>query len=741
MHRKENRLHMKLYITIVFSVVLAITLTSTSLYINFQSILMRNEYKNKLEKMESEAERISKLSDMALNTLYQIYNDLSVKKLLSSRELDAFEENAAFIQLRYYLANITDVDSIYVYNVYNNRIYTVTNEADLVRPWNKDYDEKSETFYDQSAVEMIENHQEYAPFIPVPRFYPVNDKYTKCVYTYIMYDTFGKSNRSNVVLLNFETSYLFQEENETPYSDSLIVDQNNQVIHSNSKQYPVKEYLNNLLETKVTDPGQSGYFMANLKGVKSVVMYSAADSHHWRYISIIEYNTLLAQVRRLQTITVVVSFLIAFVGILISHLFSKRVTVPVRAMSMDIKSLESEKRKTENIERNKKLIELLEGGGFGIKERQKRVEELLYQYGIETTKEKSLFILCICLDEFNSLQDKWSVKELQVYKFSAVNILSELIEDKTKTCWLDIAGDKALILAVVDEEITREYLEPGINRMKSLMKEYYDISISTVLSQREKELNKIFSQYEEVKKAVARKIFWQEGAAIYLPESEIKQIEEYEYPETKEKNLAECLMLGKAEKAIEIFEEIIIETYSYPIVIYNMMINRLIVAIDNIIQLLKRNGSMQQLTGYVSLLNILEETDTLRVRNERFHELFNQIQTELEKKKSEKHDLIIDKINQIIDRKYEDSSFSLEQLADAIGMSTAYMCRLYKQYTGSTIMDILINKRMEKAKELLNSTNLTVNEIALMTGYSNPSYFHRAFKKVNGITPNEYRKI
>lgn len=739
MDRKDGRLHLKLYITLIFCVVIAITVTSTTLYMNFQSILMKNEYRNKLDKMESEAKRIDKLSDMALNTLYQIYNDISVIKLLRYDNPRGFDENAAFIQLRYYLANVPDVDSIYIYNYKNNRIYNVSNEADLVRPWEENYFEKDAKFYDQSAVLMLESKEKYLPFIPVPRFYQVNDHYTKLIYTYMMYDTFQNSDTSNAVMLNLEASYLFQEDISETDSISLVVDKNNRIIYSTSEKYKVLEQMEDLKQIQSTGIGKSGYYITELDGARSVVIYSGADRHHWRYISIISYNKLLSQVRRLQTITVMISLLIAGLGILAAHLFSKRLTVPIQAMSKDIKSLQNEKRLTENLEKNRRLVELLENGGFDKQGNQISGSGFLLQTGLETGPERNLRLLCLFMDDHRSHLEQGNMNETALYKFAAVNIINELLGENAYTYCLEISDDKSLILVNADNEMSHETVASRLGKMQQLMSEYYKVSISVIIGEKEKDTNQIFVMYEELKSAIARKIFWTEGMLVSLPEPGIKPVHEYEYPEMKEKQLVEKLLFGKAKEAGEIYDEIIRETGRYPVVIYNMAINRVIVALDNVINLLKRNGSMPSLTGFIALFNILKEEDSLEKRNAKFHELFRQIQGEMEKKKNEKHDQVIAKINRKIDSEYDDSGFSLDLLADSIGISNAYMCRIYKQYTGNTIIDILVEKRMEKARELLKNTDLPVNEVAERVGYNNPSYFYRVFKKSNGITPNEYR--
>jgi two-component system response regulator YesN len=60
--------------------------------------------------------------------------------------------------------------------------------------------------------------------------------------------------------------------------------------------------------------------------------------------------------------------------------------------------------------------------------------------------------------------------------------------------------------------------------------------------------------------------------------------------------------------------------------------------------------------------------------------------------------------------------------------------------TGKTIIEKIIEVRNENACRILKSTDLPVIDIAGKCGYNNPSYFYTSFKKMNGITPTEYRK-
>jgi two-component system, response regulator YesN len=740
--KKESRIYLKVSITIIVCVVIAILITSTILYMNFQSILMKHEYETNLEKMESEGKQRSQLSDIALNTLFKIYNDISVTKLLTYNEIEAIDENAAFIQLRHFLATIPNVDSIYVYNMKNDRVYEVSTEGELVRSWNNDYYKKS-NFFDTSAVEMIENCTDYQPFIAVPRFYKVNDTYTKCVYSYIMYDSFNKTSKRNVIMLNLESEYLFQQEKaEDPSTISLVLDKNNNIVYSNSDQFKVLDHLDDDFDVNgMMTEKKSGYFIKEINGTKSVVIFTEQDKYGWRYISMIEYSHLLSQVTKMQSVTILISFLIGCIGVLAAFVCSYRVSVPIRDMSTNIRTLQSERRHTESLTKSMKLKEILENGGLDRAGSRKAGSDILSLLGIPFTEDKKLVLLCIYVDDYRLLLESSNAQFISTFKFAAVNILNEILGESADIYCLDLSIEKSLLFVNIDKKASKEFLDMHLKQMQTLVNEYFKVSMSIVLSDSEENPDDLFRLYEQVEEALSRSIFFGKSSIVHYSDMKMNTVQNYEYPENKEKQLMEFLMYGKAKEAEEIYLSMLEETYGYPIVIYNMVISRVVFMINNVVNLIMKNSPTSSFSGSIILSNLLQEVDTMEERNEKFCLLFVQIQKEVENKRNDKLDQVISNINLLIEKEYTNPSFSIEMLADEVGMSAAYICRIYKQYTGNTINETLFNKRMDKARQLLTESSASINDIAEKVGFNGSSYFYRAFKKVNGVTPNEFRRI
>ena len=84
---------------------------------------------------------------------------------------------------------------------------------------------------------------------------------------------------------------------------------------------------------------------------------------------------------------------------------------------------------------------------------------------------------------------------------------------------------------------------------------------------------------------------------------------------------------------------------------------------------------------------------------------------------------------------------SLSDLSQIAFLCPEECTRFFKKITGKTIFQYLIQHRVERSQELLRSTDMTLAEIAIHTGFSTQSYFSVCFKKQTGVTPNQYRQV
>jgi len=104
--------------------------------------------------------------------------------------------------------------------------------------------------------------------------------------------------------------------------------------------------------------------------------------------------------------------------------------------------------------------------------------------------------------------------------------------------------------------------------------------------------------------------------------------------------------------------------------------------------------------------------------------------------------LPLQKLKQVIDYIHDHlaQEISLDAIASYIGISCYYFCRLFKQSTGLSLHQYVIQQRVERAKQLLLQGEMSIADIALACGFSHQSHLNRHFKRLTGVTPKTLLK-
>ncbi len=86
-------------------------------------------------------------------------------------------------------------------------------------------------------------------------------------------------------------------------------------------------------------------------------------------------------------------------------------------------------------------------------------------------------------------------------------------------------------------------------------------------------------------------------------------------------------------------------------------------------------------------------------------------------------------------------NINLEKVSSALNLNPKYLSRAFKERFGRRFTELKNSLRMEKARELLAHTDMSITEIAIEVGFSSPEVFSRNFKEEHGITPSDYRAL
>jgi two-component system, response regulator YesN len=285
-----------------------------------------------------------------------------------------------------------------------------------------------------------------------------------------------------------------------------------------------------------------------------------------------------------------------------------------------------------------------------------------------------------------------------------------------------------------DEEL--ETLMDSLSECKDSINR--DLSVNLTIgvsdfSDRMTELARLLQSAEYTVKAK----FYSEGNRIILS-SEVKNEETYDYYNLQEikVELKQIFEQGRQEDIYSLIQKY----YSLDIRFPQSYVKSLTFSIVNIVQtlLIERNQSLSNIFESDTIMWAkLSKFETIVDIKKWITEVLNEVWRYLNNRESNRYRKIIDDIKYIIDSRYAEVN-NIEEIVKPLYISASHANLIFKQQTGHTIFDYLVQARMEAAKKLLQNPYSKVYEVSEKVGYKNKSYFSAIFKEYTGMTPRQF---
>jgi transcriptional regulator GlxA family with amidase domain len=103
-------------------------------------------------------------------------------------------------------------------------------------------------------------------------------------------------------------------------------------------------------------------------------------------------------------------------------------------------------------------------------------------------------------------------------------------------------------------------------------------------------------------------------------------------------------------------------------------------------------------------------------------------------------DSFIRRINEVMTKHLSDDDFDINNLCEQLNLSRTQLYRKFRSLTSESPHDYFLKMKLQKARSLLTSSDLTVAEAAYRAGFKNVSHFSKAFTREFGINPSDIRK-
>lgn len=115
----------------------------------------------------------------------------------------------------------------------------------------------------------------------------------------------------------------------------------------------------------------------------------------------------------------------------------------------------------------------------------------------------------------------------------------------------------------------------------------------------------------------------------------------------------------------------------------------------------------------------------------------NNVRQEIQDKKQRE---VFDKLVELVNANLTDQQFSVDHLCLELGMNRTKLYSFIKSATGMSLGNYIRKIRLDKAAELLRTTDMSISEVGYAVGIESPSYFTRTFKEQFGSSPSEFIK-
>ncbi|WP_171656382.1 helix-turn-helix domain-containing protein [Paenibacillus foliorum] len=493
--------------------------------------------------------------------------------------------------------------------------------------------------------------------------------------------------------------------------------------------------------------------------------------HPWIYVSVTSMSNLTAPVVLISRLLTAISLVVLVLALLLSWFASNKIYRPIQRIVRLIQSdsLSGDKESKDEIELIEKkwqyvtreskvlherleralpvlkegfMLQLVQGHLQGLSEEE--ALEQITQYGWDT-QGKIYRMMLIQLHGLSNLNGRFVDGDEQLVTFAASNIIEEIAGQRVEAAQFGVINFRNLTVGLLlfipegkQNEASKRELYQLANEIIQALNQLLKVRVTISISKAAHSMKQISYTLEESRQALRYRSMDAEYEIIDTEEL-LPQGEKVVYPFDLEQEIMQTLRLGMLTETVQNIEDFLLELQKQAVKEGSVQ-QGMLQLLGSILHVVLQSGFNPEkiysgMNPYEQLNRLREPEDILDWFNSK---IITPYITELIEVQDFYLKQLVTKAADLIRREYM-NDISLEYLADLYGTSTVKLSSGFKQITGVNFIDYLTQIRMNHIKELLLTTDMKINDIALACGYQ-PTYFNRIFKKHEGVTASEYRE-
>lgn len=386
------------------------------------------------------------------------------------------------------------------------------------------------------------------------------------------------------------------------------------------------------------------------------------------------------------------------------------------------------------------INQFVTGQALHLTEREIREKLRLLQVNIEGKRFAAVVVQPHALGDG---REPFSDRDEHLMAFAAINIVQELSEQAADYVhlinFLDSSFGAVLILPGAEPDESRSRIEQLCAQCLRALRDMLRSEATIVVSGPTSSWLDVPYALEQARRALRHRTF-DSGSQLLEAEHVLSQTAgNVEFPLELEQDIIHALNMGLEEEAVQGVEQFVTALHVGGAAewLIHQALMRLVSNIHR--AMLQAGHNPYAVFDAASLQEELNGLRDTRACLTWFHtRIIRPYIASLNKSYNAAMKRLVEEMLERIGHDYM-SDLSLDIVAAEAGVSASQLSKAFKQMTGSNYVDYLTSIKMNKCKELLLSTDMKINEIAEAVGYQ-PSYFNRMFKKLEGMTPGQYRQ-
>lgn len=539
----------------------------------------------------------------------------------------------------------------------------------------------------------------------------------------------------------------------------LILDENNHVLG----QYGEKLKLDtDKFKTRVKSKSEKGNLYFEVGEEQYVGASTSSDITGWKFIACMPKKTFMSEVTRNRNINLLVVLTGTVIGVAAVIILQRRNYRPVRQL-IEILPERAEDQEDEFTVVEKNLLNLYRENQVMQDSMEKRREydrelgllsimkgktNFFRKLGEEELlgshyREKHFAFVTVSMQNTEKGPASKITTDQEMLSFLVDNITKELFDNKFQ--YLKTQDDMLLVfLFFIDPGREEEWQYVSMEKFLWL-NDFFQKRLEADLAVTIGEIFDIFdyveSAYAEITETNEQRYYTQPDGVIQaemVDKVDVTSIGRLEYYGKKFGEVARAadIVRGK-EISIELFEELKDSGKTFNANLYYVLaiVNHVLMLSQDLI----RDGEVQE-DAVWAVLRKMRTSETLSGLQTEFFDFLRLVCRAVDQD-SKESGMLSSAIKEFVKEHYSDSNVNISAIADEMKITPRYMSRIFKEQAGVNLLDYINDVRIEHAKKLLTTTDMTIEEITGAVGYANSRTFRRNFRKAIGMTSADYKNL